>query len=197
MQIKILKDVQLDEEGILINLKNDAIHLCQGDMDGACGPYCVAMAWLILRKINRNEITRPEKIDYRTKEGKLLQKFHELGPFTLEGSSANNLENILGKKCNTGTGKSLFPKIIKSLESENPVIIDVRGKKEDDLNHWTLAIGYSEDYIFLLDPGYELSASNLWNAAVSRHPSKNRFGYQYINTKRSIEVEVWNYFEIS
>lgn len=203
MELKLIDGLLLNEDGVLINEGNkDAVHLRQGDMDGACGPYCVAMGLLVLGKIRRDELLSHEKIDGRTSLGKLRSSIHELGTLALAGSSASDLCGIL-KAHNwasgepiTGTGKSLIPQVIDALNTNHPVILDVRSKKNEGLNHWTLAIGFSEDHLFLLDPGYELRSCNFWNANVTTCPTNNRYGYRYANPWVSCDVEISTMIEV-
>jgi hypothetical protein len=196
MNLNLLAGLSLDENGILINADGSAVHLRQGDMDGACGPYCVAMALLASGKMKRDEISPGGKIDYRTRYGKLLKIIHDLEPMVLCGTYANDLckmlaaHNLASGVELTGTGKNLMPEIASALKKNHPVILDVRSRKSDGLNHWTLAIGASENHLFLLDSGYELHPSNLWNATLTTKPSVNRFGYRYSNPWSCSDVEI-------
>ncbi|HEJ1134341.1 TPA: hypothetical protein SLU32_004560, partial [Pseudomonas aeruginosa] len=51
MQSRLIDGLEwdLDEDGSggLCNVHGDKVHLRQGDMDGACGPYCLVMAMLV------------------------------------------------------------------------------------------------------------------------------------------------------
>ena len=69
-------------------------------------------------------------------------------------------------------------------------VIDVTSRKSDGLNHWTLAIGQCDQFIYLLDPAYELPVASCWNAVLSRRPQSNRYGYRYINPWINHDVEV-------
>lgn len=202
MNLKLLDGLSLDDNGLLINTDGGAVHLRQGDMDGACGPYCVAMALLALGKMGRDEIHPGEKIDFRKRYGKFLKVIHDLEPMVLCGANADDLCNMLDAHnlasgdVIKGTGKNLIPEITQALKKNHPVILDVRSKKSDGLNHWTLAIGASENHLFLLDPGYELHPSNFWNATLTTKPSSNRFGYRYANPWYCSHVEISKMIEV-
>jgi hypothetical protein len=203
MKIVMLDGLTLDNDGNLINDNNDKIHLRQGDMDGACGLYCVAMALLALGKIGRYEISAPDKIDGRTRAGKLLNEIHSRGPLVSNGTNANHLlkmlqvHNLTDGQIISGTARKLIPSIKNAIDNNNPVIIDVRSEKNEGLNHWALAIGHSEHNLFLLDPGYELRQSNFWNATISTNSIDNRFGYRYTNPYQCYWVEIDNAVIIS
>lgn len=202
MKIRLLDGLHLDVDGNLINAEGDQVHLRQGDMDGACGPYCVAMALLVTSKTTRYELEPPCKIDYRTRTGKLLKAIHSFDPLVLRGTSASDICGILEAHnqasglIHEGSSLQLVSKVKQAIDNGHPVILDVQSKRAEGLNHWTLAIGYSDDYIHLLDPGYELRESNFWNATLTTKPSSNRFGYRYMNPWVCHDVEMSTMIEI-
>lgn len=57
MQSRLIDGLEwdLDEDGSggLCNVHGDKVHLRQGDMDGACGPYCLVMAMLVRGQLRR------------------------------------------------------------------------------------------------------------------------------------------------
>lgn len=202
MEIRLLDGLCLDADGKLINTDGDQVHLRQGDMDGACGPYCVAMALLVLTKTTRYELDPSYKIDYRTRAGKLLKVIHSFDPMVLCGTGAHDLCEMLSAhnqaygRIFEGSSSQLVPKVKQAIDNGHPVILDVQSKRAEGLNHWTLVVGYSDDYLHLLDPGYELRESNFWNATLTAKPSNNRFGYRYMNPWISHDVELSTMIEI-
>lgn len=202
MKISLLDGLHLDADGKLTNAKGDQVHLRQGDMDGACGPYCVAMALLALSKTARYELDPASKIDYRTRAGKLLKVIHSFDPLVLCGTSAYDLcsmleaHNLALGSITEGSSLKLVTRAKQAIDSGHPVILDVRSKRAEGLNHWTLAIGYSDDYLHLLDPGFELMASNCWNATLTSKPASKRFGYRYMNPWGCHDVELSTLIEI-
>ena len=77
MTFHFVSGLTLNNDGVLISTNNKSdneVHLRQGDMDGACGPYCVAMALLMLGRMQRNEISPGKNIDFRTKFGRFLKE---------------------------------------------------------------------------------------------------------------------------
>lgn len=202
VNIKLIDGLHLNHEGVLCNALDEHVHLRQGDMDGACGPYCLAMAILILDKTQRANLGSWANPDYRTQIGKFWKSIKELDPLVLNGTTSVDLQKIIkaynGVKSTRfeGAGKQICAEIRQSIDNGFPTIVDVRSRKEEGLNHWTLAIGYSDDFICLLDPGYELPTCALWNATLTSEPTANRMGYRYMNPWRSCDVEMREMVEI-
>jgi len=199
VNIELLNGLQLDDDGRLVNGSGNPVHLRQGDMDGACGPYCVAMSLLILEKTRRAEVTGLERVDKRTRFGRLLKEISKLSPLVLDGTDTDQVKqlfeahNQVFPTSYSGTPRDMIAKVREALSDNCPSIMPVRSKKteKEGLNHWTLAIGQSEGYIYLLDPGYELPASSCWNAVIKKQDGKNRFAYLYLNhhgDTREVEV---------
>ncbi len=193
MEIKLLKDIRLNEDGTLVNMHDESIHLRQGTMDGACGPYSVVMALLALGHIRHDEIS-PQTMDFRTRAGRLFREIWSLGPMVVNGTPTGKMQvlvkahNCAISNVTTGTGKTLFPLIIKALSDGKPVILDISGA---GLEHWTLAIGYSETHIYLLDPGYDLATTSYWNAAIQLNAhAAGIYNYRYANSSCCQKVRV-------
>ena len=196
MKISLLPNLTLNQDGHLVNENDELVHLRQGDMDGACGPYCVVMSLLVKGVVTRSEFTPPLTVDYRTRSGRVLKAIHSTDPLVLGGMTDEQLQELF-QAHNTafttaanGQSKNMLAQAKAAIESGSPVIMDVESRKEDGLSHWTLGIGSCENCIYLLDPGYELPIGNYWNAMLTVNPSSNRFGYRYISPFRCIDVEV-------
>lgn len=195
MNIELLEGLHLNENGYLVNGSSEQIHLRQGDMDGACGPYCIAMALLAMEKITRNEIIPEGKIDGRKRAGKFLNKIHKLGPLVLGGSVGESLagvlnahNQVLSEVIEDIQPKAMFVLVREALKENRPVLIWIKSRLKDQLHHWTLAIGQSEKSIYLLDPGYDLSSSNYWNAVIQEQGG-NKFAYRYMNAINSVNIQ--------
>ena len=67
MQSRLIDGLEwdLDEDGSggLCNANGDKVHLRQGDMDGACGPYCLVMAMLVRGQLRRRQAKGLERVD--------------------------------------------------------------------------------------------------------------------------------------
>lgn len=202
MNIEILSGLKLDECGTLVNNKNQPVHFRQGDMDGACGPYCVVMAMMALAKIDREKIVGIDRIDYRTAVGKLLREIHFLDPLVLMGATADNLCSLLyanrhvGYESHEGPGRKILQKAKQSILNNRAVILDVKSSKNENLNHWVLGIGASDTHLFLLDPAHDLPASSIWNSTLTITPTSTNFGYRYTSQYQPYHVAVSTMIEI-
>jgi len=195
MQIHLLPGLSLNQDGRLVNDNNDWVHLRQGDMDGACGPYCVVMSLLARKTAKREEFIPLNGIDYRTRAGKLLKELRTSDPMVLSGMDIKKLQelftahNTASSEVEVGSSKQLLSSATNAIKDGLPVILGIKSRKSDELDHWTLAIGASNECLYLLDPAYDLPVGNYWNAVLSVAPTSNRFGYRYMNAWNCCEVE--------
>ncbi len=201
--INLLPFISMNRDGQLVNDSEEPIHLRQGDMDGACGPYCVVMALLARNTVKRQDFSPLNKIDYRTRAGRLLNEIRQTDPLVLSGMAAEQLQqlfiahNSACSKLTYGSSKELLATASKSIKAGHPVIIGIKGRKQDNLDHWTLVIGTCSNNLYLLDPGYDLPTGNYWNAIISTNPTSNRFGYRYINPWNSTDIEINSLIEVN
>lgn len=164
------------------------VHLRQGSLDGACGPYCVFMGLILAG------VLHPDDISYglakrSTRVGKLqaamLQSSGLFGDGTSIKELADAIENSFGKvvdvEYSTERGAKLRPFVFDHLANDRPVILGLLGKS---IAHWVLAVGLEyesqEEFearkpqtILALDPGLPTPRVAAWNqiiagAAVSR-----------------------------
>ena len=78
--IKVIKSIRLDSKGVRVKDANGSIvplHKRQGDMDGACAVYSLAMAMLCLGVVTNEDLQIYNSADKRTRKGKLLSHFLE------------------------------------------------------------------------------------------------------------------------
>lgn len=79
MQSRLIDGLEwdLDEDGSggLCNVHGDKVHLRQGDMDGACGPYCLVMAMLVRGQLRRRQAKGLERVDSRSRYGRLMKRW--------------------------------------------------------------------------------------------------------------------------
>ncbi|QKE41989.1 MAG: hypothetical protein HO274_12280 [Ferrovum myxofaciens] len=202
---KLVNGIKLNKKGLLINNGGCPVHLRQGDMDGACGPYCIAMALLTLGRLERDHIKPVKKIDYRTHQGKFFKTIGTFDPMVISGTSGGKLLKLLEAHnlaegtmiSGTDNDKKLFPEITRALQENHPVAIDIKSSN-DVVDHWTLAIGFNDTHLFLLDPGYELQTSKFWNATLSKipTPTEKDFAYRYANPSDCSDVQINTMIEV-
>lgn len=184
-----------------INLQNGgARNACfrQGDLDGACGIYAATTAAVATGQISREDAhsiwsTAP---DGRTAFAKALLDF---GPLVQDGIASAQLVSLIKGldkylappnqwKPSTlpiGRGKPSISAIISYIDTNDlPVIVglDWEGKGA----HWSVAIGYTcsqaggpADYLLFIDPGFESSRVQLWNATLNLDPKPGPKPYFY------------------
>lgn len=203
MQINLLPNLSLNNDGHLVNQIGDEIHLRQGDMDGACGPYCVVMSLLARNKARRDEFLPLNNIDYRTRAGRLLKELRSKEPMVLSGMDETELEalyaayNTATSRVKYGSGKELLKTASSAIRDGCPVIVCIQGRRSERLSHWTLAVGTCNDCLYLLDPAYDLPVGSYWNAMITLQPTSNRFGYRYVNPWYCQDIEVGTILEVS
>ncbi|MGV8371128.1 hypothetical protein C0046_07735, partial [Pseudomonas aeruginosa] len=99
MQSRLIDGLEwdLDEDGSggLCNVHGDKVHLRQGDMDGACGPYCLVMAMLVRGQLRRRQAKGLERVDSRSRYGRLMKALDQHGPLLRVGTTGVDLLELL------------------------------------------------------------------------------------------------------
>lgn len=168
--IKVIKSIRLDSKGVRVKDANGSIvplHKRQGDMDGACAVYSLAMAMLCMGVVTNEDLQIYNCADKRTRKGKLLSHFLEEQGLVRNGYSfvtmakeirASNF-NINAIRKNPKEYADVINEIADFLDEDNPVIIST---EFGNGAHALLAIGYeTEDNddkitkILCLDPSEE------------------------------------------
>ncbi len=157
------------------------VHLRQGDMDGACGPYCIVMALMALGLMTRRQVENMDQFDGREKPGRFRDGLKRFGALISEGTDSKDLlwltdffktENLRAKPA-SGKTKDVFEAVNNAVDSGELPIICLRW--EGGGAHWLLVIGYQgverdgafvETHLLCLDPGQEAPVTGLWNAVV-------------------------------
>lgn len=63
---------------------NDLIHLRQGEIDGACGPYCAVMTLITLGVMSREQALSLDTFDGRTRLGRFRDNLMAFGALVTE-----------------------------------------------------------------------------------------------------------------
>jgi len=167
-------------------------HFKQGDLDGACGAYSVAMVLNILGVFEAEEICSDNVIDKRTSEWKLIRALNEEGLYR-DGLTSEKIKKILsdnyGRRVavqlvDKETGHEIFDVTKKWIDDDNPVILRFGFDKYS--GHWVVAVGYIEEEngvlsaILTLDPGSKSPTYALWNGVLNLYKEpRKRYGYRY------------------
>ena len=203
--IKVIKSIRLDSKGVRAKDANGSIvplHKRQGDMDGACAVYSLAMAMLCMGVVTNEDLQIYNCADKRTRKGKLLSHFLEEQGLVRKGYSfvtmakeirASNF-NINAIRKNPKEYADVINEIADFLDEDNPVIIST---EFGNGAHALLAIGYeTEDNddkitkILCLDPSEEAPLYTYWNCIidVSRTGGKLEYPFVYITSTQSYKV---------
>ena len=203
--IKVIKSIRLDSKGVRVKDANGSIvplHKRQGDMDGACAVYSLAMAMLCMGVVTNEDLQIYNCADKRTRKGKLLSHFLEEQGLVRNGYSfvtmakeirASNF-NINAIRKNPKEYADVINEIADFLDEDNPDIIST---EFGNGAHALLAIGYeTEDNddkitkILCLDPSEEAPLYTYWNCIidVSRTGGKLEYPFVYITSTQSYKV---------
>ena len=188
--IQIINQLDINEGKVVITENYDAVFLKQGSLDGACGPYCIFMALLIVGAVSSDKLDDLWQIKLNTRLGKLIKLIREHDTLFNEGTSLNELKKLLSEsfgkivatEINESRGKAIIPFVIKNLEQDFPVIVGIKNK---DMAHWLLAVGFEKEEsatkILFLDPS-GINTSNYWNAAIDIYSKQSgRYPYAWVD----------------
>ena len=197
--IKLLSALDI-KDGLLITneLKKDhQVFLKQGSADGACGPYALLMALIMLGLIDYKDATNLWWIKRSSRFGKMITKMKEHETLFQDGTDLNQLKELLEYgfkknlelKVSEEKGRDLINFCMEELKNDKPTIIGVKGV---NLEHWLLAVGYEENSngvvckLFFLDSSGNENA-NYWNAVIDIEDTVyGRYAYPWVDSKEEI-----------
>jgi hypothetical protein len=187
--IKTIEQLELSQGFLQVN--NQRVMLQQGSIDGACGPYCLFMALIILEVISYDEVTNLWLAKGHTRFGKMVKKMRDFDTLFSNGTHLHELEDIilasyktkLKVETTSKKGKDLIAFTVSQLKLNKPTIVGVKGV---NLYHWLLAIGFEEENgkatkLFFLDPSEQVEI-NYWNAVIDvENTLYGRYSYPWLN----------------
>ena len=193
-QFRIIDKIDIGHDGPIANGpdgEEQLIHLAQGSMDGACGPYSLMMGLMICGLIDREDLIHLRKLDGRTNAGKLLSMLEKYQGFFRNGTEPSELVNMLEKSYPRalkaeyfkGTGVEVRNFVKKEIENNNPVILEIDFEKNS--GHWVVVIGYEYQdddnreplRFLLLDPNSQSPITSAWNGIVNAYGTGGRYPY--------------------
>ncbi|MFB3906152.1 MAG: hypothetical protein ACE15E_22120 [Acidobacteriota bacterium] len=183
------------------------VHLMQGSLDGACGPYSLMMALLICGVVDRNEAARYGAVDRRTSLGRLLAEWHRLGPLVKEGTDPVQLvallESTYGKHLQLnfagGSGAEIRDFVEKAVSANRPVLLTINYPNG---GHWVVVIGLEYQLngidrrlcrFLALDPAQPTSTVCAWNGVIDARGGGGHYPY----TWWTMGLRVQFYFALS
>ncbi len=169
------------------------VHLRQGDMDGACGPYAVIMGLLALGLVDRDEVTGTHRLDGRKRYAKLWRCFSDAkDPLLRRGTDLDELREALEQSFPSllqvvpakSRGAGLFKWAQLLIEENVPAIVgfDWQGGG----GHAALVVGYECDHegktdsLLLLDPGAAPPRVTVYNATIRNVGRRGTWPYEYM-----------------
>lgn len=163
---------------------SEAVHLRQGDVDGACGPYSILICLLIHGVLGRDEVTSLDRLDGRTRLSKFWNNLSSFDSMVRDGTHSDHLEwltscfqthpngSVVANDIVEGTSstKQKLAAIKSSLGNDSPVIVGLEWQGGG--GHWAVVVGIEQiddqiTKLLLLDPGFETSKVASWNAVLS------------------------------
>lgn len=189
--------------------RHSLVHLQQGDLDGACGPYCLLMAFTILGIAPQRQIkTLPE-----LETGKLVEHWRRLVALYFTGAHSADLLEILTLTPDLGVAHQIFKGrrnriaqfCVEQIDNDAVVILGTKSAKRS-YGHWTLVVGWEGYYdalararspqkrpqairaLLCLDPSYSEPVLTVYNARINVEPSPRWPGeYQVATCQMSTE----------
>ncbi len=206
-EIKIINQIDATTDGPIVYDEQEQpqrIHLRQGSLDGACGPYCLFMTLIICGVVQREEATSLDMFDGRTALGKLYKLLEQYGGFFRQGTNLKDFQRFVqqsfNKNLDSDVCSTLGIEIRKFIEfhvrNNHPVILGIEWSTG---GHWVVVIGLdyervSEDekmslYRFLvLDPGNEPSPVCAWNGVIDAHGTGGHYPFRWWNSDEKVKL---------
>lgn len=217
-KMSVTSILNLSPEGPVVakGRQSDLVHLRQGEMDGACGPYCICMALIGLGLLSRAEVQRMDRWDGRTREGRFRDFLLTFGALVSDGTFGKNLvwltdffksKGLVARHIEDQKAK-IFSELVNAVDQGAAPIVGVRW--EGGGGHWLMVVGYQGvesdglcqlTHLLCLDPGQETPKTSLWNSVIEVfHPdgsainrgslSSNHWGLSGVIRKCHIEDTV-------
>ncbi len=194
MQIQIIEGIDAAHLGPQAPFGEDwqEVHLQQGSLDGACGPYCLFMALIVCGLVDRNQLLSFPR-DRRTRSGRLMSQIEKYAGLLQTGTHLTDLErdlkNAFGAKLKTETsaesGKRLRSFVEDQVLAHHQVVVGLDSPKD---GHWVLVIGLDYETtdstkdlhrFLVLDPSVPTPTVSAWNGVIDAYGSGGHYPYRY------------------
>lgn len=102
-QVNIINFLDINKGKLVTTISEDykPVFLKQGDMDGACGPYCLMMALLINGAVEMEDVNDLWNIKLSSRLGKLVKAMREHDTLFTNGTDIKDIvlmvDNSFGK----------------------------------------------------------------------------------------------------
>lgn len=176
------------------------IFLRQGDLDGACGPYCVVMALIALGHTTYEEITNGG-YHGNSKVGKFVRHIEQRAGayFYRRGTSlralSKSLVNTFGSHIAVSAiyGQNVLGSDVRQFLNQSfsagqaiPVILRITYGTQCAWDHWVVVVGLEshsggEAFYLILDPsGTPPRGGECWNAKIEANGTGSSLPYKVI-----------------
>ncbi len=179
------------------------VHLQQGSLDGACGPYCLFMALLACGLENKHDVTSLGGADGRTALGRLRRAMDDYRPLFVDGTRLGELDALLknGYKgraksvAMAGRGTDVRAFIEHHISEGHPVIVGLDGT--EGLAHWVLGVGLEYQRVddrlqlcrlLVLDPSKPAPQVSAWNGVIDLRGSGGRYPYTWWTYETKVKL---------
>jgi len=174
--------LKVSPKGPVSSETGNLVHLRQGQLDGACGPYCLISALITLGMMGRDDVTENMcRWKGSSREGRFRDALYAFGVLNSEGTEGSDLlwltdffkRKGLAARHVQGTKKQVFNEVAGAIEAGCLPIVGVAWPGGG--GHWMLVTGYQGveidgdfqlTHLLCLDPGQESPKASLWNAVV-------------------------------
>lgn len=157
------------------------VHVRQGELDGACGPYSLIMAMITLGVIGRQSVVNMSRWSGNTREVRFRKKLEGLGALVNGGSNCSHLADMadcfagvgMSHETCSGTKKVILDSVLSAIEEDRVPLIGLEWMGGE--GHWLMVVGYQgfedEDtfqltHLLCLDPDSEAPRASLWNGVL-------------------------------
>jgi hypothetical protein len=191
-----------------INLRNGVFvatmgagrgHLQQGDLDGACGIYCVVMGLIAC-----GAVTVREGNNIATTRNRILKDFWQnVAPFFFAGSRGLDLAPLLSQsflnlhiRHITLAPRSMIDRIVDAIGKRVFMMIRI-ANWEADYDHWVVLSGvegvqerrrFSPHALLLVDPAFPSPSYRLYNGILQIERGRRPHRYFQDGEKRDVYV---------
>lgn len=169
-------------EGPISAESYDLVHLRQGDLDGACGPYCLFSALIALGLLQRADVL--ENMSFwkgSSREGRLRDALKKFGVLSSGGTFGWDLVELtsyykrkgLVARHDEASKKHVMQTICDAIDAGGLPIVGVGWPGGG--GHWLLVVGYQgvekdghvqRTHLLCLDPWQESPKASLWNTVI-------------------------------
>lgn len=202
-EIRVIDPIEVTDQGPSVpgpNGYRQSVHLMQGSLDGACGPYSLMMALIICGVVDREQAASYGPIDRRTVLGRLLDEWHHLGPLVKGGTDPVQLASLLartygrrlGMQFEAGQGAEIRSFIENHIGDNHPALLAV---SHQDGAHWVVVIGVEYQIrgiernlsrLLVLDPAAHTPTLCAWNGVIEARGGGGRYPYEYSTARKSV-----------